>query len=981
MQIGGQYGVAQSTQDGSECYLNGIPVEFQAGYIAYVCNTTATTAFISSIVELSVCRYTAVVQTQVVCPQVPSTGFSTAVGTTIISTQCGGGVYDLSRINGADIAGFFGAYQWAVRPCGALATSGCSTGISICQTNYGNGAGYPLATYNPSYVPTFYQYGGPGIVSQIMQDGGVCFNAENRLTNVTYVCNVNASFPVLVSATESVLYPCHYLLVIQTSATCGQPFSGTTAAPIQSSSSSSPLSLPFVSSTLTAPGASLRSFTSSSSSLLSSSASSSVPSPTAPSILLPNSSSQCVQQGYNLTSLTGQDLFYTGAGYTWAIRPCGVVSSTGFCTQQPGEFCQGASTISSVNSTAYGVPSSDVLWGQVQIGGQYGVAQALQDGTECYLTSTTPIGFRAGYIAYVCNATATTAFISSIVEVSTCHYTAVVQTQVVCPQVPSTGFSTAVGTTIISTQCGGGVYDLSRINGADIAGFFRRLLPMGHSPMRCIDELHELWRRLYLSNQHCHRVLLYSGHVHSIHCADVLSVRGTRHSQSNHTGRPCLFQCRESTHQRHLRLQRHCNHSCPRQRHGECPLSLSLPLRHTDERHMWSAIRWDSHCTYPVELLLSHPVELLLSRPSLRLPCRALPRSPYQTLPARSASCPTLCPGSVDYPFSIAWSLQLTYSPTPLSTNMGSAVALLMGTGTRTYTNRFGASFSTSVTLSSSALLYLSSALPVDGVGLSFNLSLPVQLPGADPTVLYSQLQLFAGSGVVMESASALLDGFGQAFVSSVPGFTNQTVGAANINSLPSDYVNCRAPITFTNGLRPPTQPTISNGAVRFSYSYSISDGTTYSVQTNLSITTTSAFATSHDQLGNPYQTIVAVTGVRLYTHLLSGLSITSAVTIAAAVNSTNSPKADQRFHPYALLSAAPGVYTVNQAPFLDGDGLTFTVNPPVPANGLLYSTLYNTVTVFTQIDPTQDTAVLAESPTATNAPSLSFQRQAFTLL
>ena len=65
----------------------------------------------------------------------------------------------------------------------------------------------------------------------------------------------------------------------------------------------------------------------------------------------------CVNAGYDLTSITNRDLFYTGTGggntaYPWAIRPCGVVSTPGYCsTGFPGEFCQGTTTISTINFT------------------------------------------------------------------------------------------------------------------------------------------------------------------------------------------------------------------------------------------------------------------------------------------------------------------------------------------------------------------------------------------------------------------------------------------------------------------------------------------------------------------------------------------------------------------------------------------------------------------------------------------------------
>ena len=64
----------------------------------------------------------------------------------------------------------------------------------------------------------------------------------------------------------------------------------------------------------------------------------------------------CVNAGYDLTSITGKDLYYTGTGggntaYPWAIRPCGLVNTTGFCTSLPGQFCQATTTVSTLNFT------------------------------------------------------------------------------------------------------------------------------------------------------------------------------------------------------------------------------------------------------------------------------------------------------------------------------------------------------------------------------------------------------------------------------------------------------------------------------------------------------------------------------------------------------------------------------------------------------------------------------------------------------
>ena len=248
---------------------------------------------------------------------------------------------------------------------------------------------------------------------------------------------------------------------------------------------------------------------------------------------------------------------------------------------------------------------------------------------------------------------------------------------------------------------------------------------------------------------------------------------------------------------------------------------------------------------------------------------------PYSAVAVPSASA-SLCmilyslPGNVDYPWSSATSLSFLYNPTLVSTPSGTAVTIVSGTGTRTYTNRFGVSTSAtfSVLMTGTRYLYLNNTLPFDAAGVTFNFTSPLQLPGHGPTVLYSLVNVYNQSGIVVEGAESRVDGVGSAFLSTVPSFMNVTIGASNLNALAPSYATCSAPITFTNGLRPPTQPSVSNGGTRISYSYFISDGVTYSVQGNLTLTTSSAFGNNADLLGNPYQIVTNVAGSRLYTHI-----------------------------------------------------------------------------------------------------------------
>jgi hypothetical protein len=183
--------------------------------------------------------------------------------------------------------------------------------------------------------------------------------------------------------------------------------------------------------------------------------------------------------------------------------------------------------------------------------------------------------------------------------------------------------------------------------------------------------------------------------------------------------------------------------------------------------------------------------------------------------------------------------------------------------------------------------------------------------------------------------------------------------------------------ITFTNGLRPPTQPSSSNGAVHVGYNYSVSDGVSYIVSGSLVLTMSSAFANLVDQLGNQYQQVVGVTGTRNYTYLPTGQTV---ISVVSGLSEAAYNYADQRFYPYSLLASAPGVYTMQSTPFFDYDGVEFYISPSAPENGLAPGVgfQYNATSLyFTAPEPQ---AVLTEG-FYTNLPLIQYQQQFYTLL
>ena len=199
---GGQQGVAQIIQDGAPCNLKYGDYDYyedaRQGAIYFLCNETATEPFLQSVTEGPTCHYTALVQTAAAC------GVSTAdahqPGLSVLSTQCGGGIYSLSSLS-ADITGSnLAGNNWTVNLCGPITSVAACAGWSTCQW----GATYAnvLTNYSTQYpiVYTFTQQG----VEQIIQDGRAnCYGTNTqRFTNVSLICDTTATTPVMVDVVE-----------------------------------------------------------------------------------------------------------------------------------------------------------------------------------------------------------------------------------------------------------------------------------------------------------------------------------------------------------------------------------------------------------------------------------------------------------------------------------------------------------------------------------------------------------------------------------------------------------------------------------------------------------------------------------------------------------------------------------------------------------------------------------------------------------
>ena len=129
-------------------------------------------------------------------------------------------------------------------------------------------------------------------------------------------------------------------------------------------------------------------------------------------------------------------------------------------------------------------------------------------------------------------------------------------------------------------------------------------------------------------------------------------------------------------------------------------------------------------------------------------------------------------------------------------------------------------------------------------------------------------------------------------------------------------------------------------------------------------------------RLGNPYQTVTDITGTPVLTPTFPQVRRLSPVSSGSV--SPTYPLASQRFYPYAFLASPYLTYTASTAPFLDDEGLEFSVSPSVPINGDASGTpILSAVNVYVNSSATG--FVLAERGTVA-LPLLSLQQQYYTL-
>ena len=293
------------------------------------------------------------------------------------SSSCYGAGYDFSSVAAYGDLTYIGAGTAVyVRLCGNVSVAGACGG-QVCQ------GALSLSTYDPSQAEWFANPVPNTNVTQRLQDGTLCTSSGftfYRESELVLSCNAAATIPFISGFTE--VHTCYYQIVIQTAAAC---------------------------------------------------ATSAVAGPTGPygGVLSTWYDSRCGGGKYNLTPLQSSTLSIFSGGFTWYLRVCGAVNNS-LCAStassafggETAQLCQVDTSYDNAAYTAsYYAPASQ-LWTTTSTGLQL----YMMDGQQC------PTGYnREMLINFVCNPSATTAYISTVAEVpALCYYTVTVQTSLVC---------------------------------------------------------------------------------------------------------------------------------------------------------------------------------------------------------------------------------------------------------------------------------------------------------------------------------------------------------------------------------------------------------------------------------------------------------------------------------------------------------------------------------------------------------------------
>ena len=282
---------------------------------------------------------------------------------------------------------------------------------------------------------------------------------------------------------------------------------------------------------------------------------------------------------------------------------------------------------------------------------------------------------------------------------------------------------------------------------------------------------------------------------------------------------------------------------------------------------------------------------------------------------------------TLDYPCLVTLSGNATVGAAVIGSGPGAYYQMSAFTGTRTYYNRYGQSFSTSVSLAPlgelRGLNQLALGAPFFGTP-TFRLGALIQMPGG---LLANEIQLINAAGnFPVESVAINASNTNSlnanpasiTFCSTAFGFTTSSYNPALASSaaFSASMAACTAAPSFTAQPLPSTTAAATPGLRNFTFTYSITDGATFAANVSAFLQTDGTV--NYDQLGNLYYNVIGIQGTRSEQSLVVPGDAT-----VVSISSLMAPN---------IIATSNLPYITNnnriypQYPFLDRYGLAYTV-------------------------------------------------------
>ena len=351
--------------------------------VRIVCDPTASSPFISSIVARTSCTLLLTIHTSLTCALVVTDP------TLLCPSGCCGLGYDLSALS-YDVYGY-DSYPavWALHLCGAVNSLQCN-GSQLCQDAACPTPGYSVSSHDPSLAVWSFVNGAnySGGLQVAQANGQVCRGLGPRVQILRLLCDPTAVRPNTLYVTESPT--CVYRVTVYTAVVCGAPSFNSSAMVLSAV-------MPHVAPVL-----------------------------------------GCQFQGYDLSPLSAYDLYIPYQYYLFVTRVCGAVTDR-VCARSPlvanSSVCQlstGGSCGAISTGGEYLVSTWNPYIAQSQLLPGGGVQVQVQDGANC------GNGPRTVKWIFLCDPAATRAYAYSVVEEQGndyCHYDIIIMTQIACAHV------------------------------------------------------------------------------------------------------------------------------------------------------------------------------------------------------------------------------------------------------------------------------------------------------------------------------------------------------------------------------------------------------------------------------------------------------------------------------------------------------------------------------------------------------------------